>query len=141
MTSLLLLNHNLLIEKDYFITFMTTFGVLASTLSSICVITYLGPIHRQESISKDDWRRIYIICFSAMNILFLTISLLYDFKPYKIIILATVIVVIEYLQKIDDDELNKESKTQHFLLLRAWTDILCIILLVFLIFIQKKKFK
>lgn len=141
MTSLLLLNHNLLIEKDYFITFMTTFGVLASALSSICVITYLGPIHRKESISTDDWRRIYVICFSVLNMLFLTISLLYDFKPYKIIILAIFIVVVEYLQKIDDEELHKETKTQHFLLLRAWADILCIIILIFLIFIQKKKFK
>lgn len=141
MTSLLLLNHNLLIENNSFITFMTTFGVLASAISSICVITYLGPIHRKEStISKDDWRRIYIVCFSALNMLLLTISLLYDFKPYKIVILATVIVVINFLKK-NDDELNNESKTKGFVLLRAWGDILCIILLVFLIFIKKKNFK
>lgn len=140
MTSLLLLNHNLLMEKDRFITFLTTFGVLGSVISSLCVITYLGPIHRDETtISTDDWRRIYILCFSVLNMIFLTISLLYDFRSYKLLALLSVFVVVYYLHSGEDERLPKQ-KTHTFVILRAWTDILCISFVILLIFIERKSF-
>lgn len=139
MTSLLLLNHKLLIEKDRFITFLTTFGVVGSVFSSLCVITYLGPFHRDEStISTDDWRRMYILVFSIMNMIFLTISLLYDFRAYKLLALLSVLVVVYYIRS-EEDQIISKQKTQAFVILRAWTDILCISFAVLLIFIEKNR--
>jgi hypothetical protein len=131
MSSILLFNHNLLIQKDLFITFLTMFGVVGSILSSLCIITYFGPIyHRESNKSKEDWRIVYILAFSILNMFLLGISLLYDFKAYKLIIFASLIVVVYHLQS--KEELQSKTSTKYFVLLRAWTDILCIILLIIL---------
>jgi hypothetical protein len=139
MSSLLLFNHNLLIQKDLFITFLTLFGVAGSILSSLCIITYFGPIyHRESNHSKEDWRRHYILIFSIINMFLLGISLLYDFKIYKLVVFASLVVVVYHVQS-SEEELNSRTKTKYFVLLRAWTDILCIVLLILLFLLRKTK--